>query len=63
MIHAPKYRYCPDPDNCCWTYRPISIVCQVDGEDWPCGVKQSHHTDAHNARLARWVQQKIRGPR
>lgn len=36
-IHSPRYLRCPDPDN------PYAIVCRIDGEDWPCAVKRSHH--------------------
>lgn len=53
--HAPRYIYCPDPDLCCETYGPVSIVCAVDGEQWPCQVKRSHHTDAQAAKIERWA--------
>lgn len=58
-VHRPRYQHCPDPEDCCYTYGPLAIRCAVDGEDWPCSTKRSHHTEQHAARLERWVENRI----
>jgi len=51
----PRYIYCSDPETCCGHWWPVSISCAVDGQQWPCETKRSHHTAAHGARLERWA--------
>lgn len=54
--HAPEYVYCSDPEWCCGHYHPVSVVCVLDGERWPCATKRSHHTEAQADRLQRWSE-------
>lgn len=57
--HHPTYLYCSSPDDCCWTYDPLAVLCEVDGEDWPCSTKRSHCSAAKAARLARWASGRV----
>jgi len=60
--HRPKYVYCSDPEICCGHWEVVAIECAVCHEGWPCSTKRKHHAAGWNARIERWVNNRVGRP-